>query len=68
MYKICVRNLKTKCEWWEYGFTHYMMKRLHFLLNNTETYEIIWCFKCYYILTAFKKCLLRETIDVNNNF
>lgn len=62
MYKIKVRNEETGIIWWEYGFTNFMMKRLHFLFNDKDIYG----YRIYDVLEicaivctwkTFKKCL-----------
>ena len=66
MYKIKVRNDETGKIWWEYGFSKWMMKRVHFLFNETDsdfynTYTIMEIIKIIWTPKTFKKCLTNET-------
>ena len=66
MYKIMVHNTETGVTWWEYGFSRYMMKRIHFLKNETdidnyEIYSILWISKICFSIKTFKKCLTNAT-------
>lgn len=65
MYKIKVKNLETGHEWWEYGFTKWMMKRIHFLFNETyngfRIYEVESILKLCFSCQTFKKCLIGKT-------
>jgi len=66
MYKIKVVNLSTGATWWEYGFSRYMMKRIHFLtneidINNYLMYSIIRVYKINFTVKTFKKCLTNAT-------
>lgn len=66
MYKIKVKNLETKKEWWEYGFNNFMMKRIAFLFNDTndntyyQVYEILEIRKIIFTWKTFKKCLMNK--------
>lgn len=65
MYKIKVKNLETGKMWWEYGFKGFMMKRIHFLFNDTDdnfynTYEILEIRKIIFTWKTFKKCLTNK--------
>lgn len=62
MYKIKVRNNETGKIWWEYGFSKWMMKRLHFLFNDTDsdfyhTYDVLEIVAIVFSFNTFKKCL-----------
>lgn len=66
MYKIKVRNNETGLIWWEYGFTNFIMKRIHFLFNETDNdfydkYSILEIIKIYCTFSTFKKCLTNHT-------
>jgi len=66
MYKIKVRNDETGVVWWEYGFSRYLMKRLHFYYNETDNnfyqiYEVLQITPIVFTLRTFKKCLLNYT-------
>lgn len=71
MYKIQVKDNKTNCIWWEYGFSIFMMKRLNYLFNATydnddipyEAYEIIQIRKIMLTWKTLKKCLT-NTIEM----
>lgn len=66
MYKIKVRNEETGIVWWEYGFSKYIMKRIHYLFNETysedyyELYNILEIHKIIFTLKTFKKCLTNQ--------
>jgi hypothetical protein len=69
MYKIKVRNDITGQIWWEYGFSKRMMKRVHFLFNETDSnfyhiYEILDIVPIIFSLKTFKRCLTNETIMI----
>ena len=62
MYKIQVKDNETGKIWWEYGFSKFMMKRIHSLFNETNannyiTYDILKICKIVFTLKTFKKCL-----------
>ena len=62
MYKIKVKNEETGKIWWEYGFSKYLMKRMHFLFNdincnNYQVYTILEMHKIIFTIKTFKKCL-----------
>ncbi len=65
MYKIKVLNNETGNVWYEYGFTKYMMKRIHYLFNDTyirngfphNLYEVLEVHKIIFTRKTFKKCL-----------
>lgn len=71
MYKIQVKDNKTNCIWWEYGFSIFMMKRLNYLFNTTydnndfpyEAYEIIQIKKIIFTWKTLRKCLT-NTIEM----
>ena len=65
MYKIKVKNIETGKEWWEYGFNNFMIKRIHFLFNDTNSnyyniYEILEIRKIIFTWKTFKKCLTNK--------
>ena len=65
MYKIKVRNDETGKIWWEYGFSKYIIKRIHYLFNETygggyELYNILEIHKIIFTLKTFKKCLTNK--------
>ncbi len=67
MYKIKVKNNETGKIWWEYGFSKFMMKRLHFLYNDTDynnylIYDVLAIMKISFSWKTFKKCLTNVTI------
>ena len=62
MYKIKVINIETGKIWWEYGFSNFMMKRLHFLYNEKDgnfyqLYNVLEITKITFTWKTFKKCL-----------
>lgn len=64
MYRIKVRNDKTGYIWYEYGFSKYIMKRIHFLFNETDNdfysiYNILEITILSFSLKSFKKCLTK---------
>ena len=66
MYKIKVRNDKTGITFYEYGFGNYMMKRLHFMFNETDNqhysiYDILDTAKIVFTPKTFIKCLTNYT-------
>lgn len=66
MYKIKVRNNETGQIWWEYGFSRWMMKRIHFLFNDTDsdfyhTYDVLEIVAIVFSFKTFKKCLTNHT-------
>ena len=66
MYKIKVRNDQTGKIQWEYGFTNYMMKRIHFYFNETDNafyhiYDVLDIEKIIFTPKTFKKCLTNYT-------
>lgn len=66
MYKILVKNLETGVEWWEYGFSKYLMKRIYFLKNKQKynsyekLFEIEEILRLGFTFSTFRKCLFRE--------
>lgn len=65
MYKITVKNLETGIMWKEYGFSKFMMKRIHFLFNDCdetgyENYEVLEIMKICLTWDTFKKCFLNK--------
>ncbi len=66
MYKTKVINLDTGAIWWEYGFSRYMMKRIHFWTNETDIdnyaiYSVMRVCKICFSIKTFKKCLTNAT-------
>jgi hypothetical protein len=67
MYRIKVRNNETGIIFYEYGFTRYMMKRIHFLFNETNdidfysTYDILDITIIVFTPKTFIKCLTNYT-------
>ena len=66
MYKILVLDAAHNLRWWEYGFSHYLMKRIHFLHNCTNSdferiYEIERIEHLVFTLPIFWKCVKGET-------
>lgn len=66
MYRIKVRNDETGIIFYEYGFTNYMMKRLHFMFNETDSqhysiYNILDITKIVFTPKTFIKCLTNYT-------
>ena len=66
MYKIKVRNDQTGVIYWEYGFSKWLMKRLHFYFNETDSdfykiYDVLDITKIIFNLKTFKKCLTNQT-------
>lgn len=66
MYKIRVKIIDTDIQWYEYGFSRYIAKRLFQLMNDTYDtdfrlkYEICAIMKLGKSWKCFKKCLLKE--------
>lgn len=72
MYRIKVRDDETGLIWWEYGFTSFIMKRIHFLFNEKDNnfyhkYSILEVVKICFSFSIFKKCLTRYAYPVNLN-
>ena len=66
MYKIKVINKETGIIFIEYGFSRYMMKRIHFFAqevgaDNYSIYEILYISKLAFSFKALKKCLTNAT-------
>lgn len=65
MYRIKVRNDETGAIWYEYGFSHWCMKRIHFLSNETrdgfKIYDILDITAIVFTFSTFKKCLFNVT-------
>ena len=69
MYKIKVRNDETGVIWWEYGFSNFIMKRIHFLFNETDDdfynkYNILEIIKICFTFSTFIKCIINKTEGV----
>ena len=67
MYKIKVINTETGIIFFEYGFSRYMMKRVHFFFHEVDSenyhiYEILDISKLAFSFKIFKKCLTNATI------
>lgn len=66
MYRIKVRNDQTGAIWYEYWFTRWAMKRIHFLFNEVDNnfyhvYDILDIAILENSLKNFKKCLTGYT-------
>ena len=66
MYKIKVINTETGIIFFEYGFSRYMMKRIHFFAHemdseNYHIYTILDISKLAFSFKTFKKCLTNAT-------
>jgi hypothetical protein len=66
MYRIKVKNTETNIVYYEYGFSKWIMKRLHFYFNETDNnyysiYEILDIAILNFTFKTFKKCLFNET-------
>lgn len=66
MYRIKVRNDNTGIIFYEYGFAKDMMKRIHFLFNETDNnfyhvYNILDIAILSFSLKTFIKCLTNYT-------
>lgn len=64
MYRIKVINLETNVIFYEYGFSSFLMKRIHFLFNETDScgygvYEVLDISRLCFSLKTFKKCLTK---------
>lgn len=67
MYKIKVINTETGVIFFEYGFSRYMMKRIHFFFYEKDLacysiYEILDISKLAFSFKTFKKCLTNATM------
>lgn len=65
MYKIKVKNEETGVIYWEYGFSKWLMKTLHFYFNETDNnfyriYNVLEITKIVFNLKTFKKCLTNQ--------
>jgi hypothetical protein len=70
MYKIKVRNDETGVIFWEYGFSKYIMKRIHFFFNEVDNdnyliYNILDITKIVFTFDTFFKCITNKAILVN---
>jgi hypothetical protein len=66
MYRIKVRNDQTGVIFYEYGFSKWMMKRIHFLFNETDNdfysvYNILEITILEKNIKTFIKCLTNKT-------
>jgi len=66
MYRIKVKNNETGITFYEYGFSSWLMKRLHFYLNETDQlffriYDILDITKIVFTPKTFIKCLTNYT-------
>jgi len=65
MYRITVKNEETGVIYREYGFSRWIMKKLHFYFNETDSdfysvYEVLDITKIVFNLKTFKKCLTNK--------
>jgi hypothetical protein len=72
MYRIKVRNDETGIIFYQYGFSNYMMKTIHFLFNETDNdfyhvYDILDITILSFSLKTFIKCLIGCTATTLNN-
>lgn len=66
MYRIKVKNDETGVIFYEYGFSAWMMDRLHFYFNETDNqyysiYDILDISKIVFTPKTFIKCLTNAT-------
>lgn len=66
MYRIKVRNDQTGFIWYEYGFSHWIVKRINFLFNEVDSegyhiYDILDITSIVFTFSTFKKCLFNKT-------
>jgi len=66
MYRITVRNTKTGVKFYEYGFSRYIMKRIHFYFNEIDNdyysiYDVLEVSTLVFSLKTFRKCLTNYT-------
>lgn len=64
MYKLKIRNIRTNVTFYEYGFSSYLMERVHQLFSETDfegylIYEILDVVPLCFSLKIFKKCLTK---------
>ena len=69
MYRIKVINTNTRYVFYEYGFSKWMMKRIHFLFNDTDLngytiFEILDISILVFTWDTLKKCLTNAHIPV----
>ena len=60
MYKIIYTNTATGIQFTEYGFGHYMAKRICFIMNNWEDAEIDWFLPLVPTVKTFWKCFTKK--------
>lgn len=70
MYKIKIRNDETGAIFWEYGFSKFIMKRIHFFFNEVDNdnyliYNILDITKIAFTFNTFFKCITNKAILVN---
>lgn len=66
MYKIKVINTETGIIFFEYGFSRYIVKRIHFFFHEVDSdnyhiYTILNISKLAFSFKTFKKCLTNAT-------
>lgn len=71
MYKIKIRNDVTGSIIWEYGFSRYIMERIHFYFNETDNnyyhmYDILEILPICFTFKTFKKCLTHHREIIYN--
>ena len=69
MYRIKVKNVNTGYTFYEYGFSRWMMKRVHFLFHHVDvfgnsTFEVLDIVILCLTLDTLKKCLTNAHIPV----
>lgn len=69
MYRIEVKNINTGYVFYEYGFSRWMMKRIHFLFHYTDlfgnpTFEILNIVILCLTWDTLKKCLTNAHVPV----
>jgi hypothetical protein len=69
MYRIKVKNLNTGYEFYEYGFSGWMMKRVQFLFHQIDcwgnpTFEILDIVILCLTLDTLKKCLTNVSVPI----
>lgn len=66
MYRIKVKNLLSGVIFYEYGFSSFIMKALHYMFNDTDDkgysiYEVMEVTQLCFSLKTFEKCLTNYT-------
>lgn len=70
LYRIKVINEQIGYTFYEYGFSKWMMARIHFLFNETDgnyfhIYQILDISILSFSWDTFKKCLINKEIGVS---